>query len=56
MLLMSLNTYVPAGEMIENIEFNKFWLTEKVIHDIQRYVSLFWATNINNPFFKKDLR
>ena len=53
MLLMTLNTYVPAGAMIENSEFNKVYLIEKVLDDIQRYVSLFWATNVTNPILRR---
>ena len=57
---MGFNVYLPAETMIGNIEFNKAYSTEKVLHDIQRSVLylhdiqrcvlLNVATNLTNLF------
>ena len=44
--LMVFNVYLPAGAMIETIEFNKVFTIEKVWHDIQHCVLLHVATNL----------
>ena len=35
---MGFNVYLPTGKIVGNIELNKAYSTEKVVHDIQRYV------------------
>ena len=35
---MGFSVYLPAGTMVANIEFNKAYSTEKVLHGIQRCV------------------
>ena len=37
-LMIGFNIYLPAGKMVENIEFNKPYSTEKVLHDIKSCV------------------
>ena len=36
--MIGFNIYLPAGKMVGNIEFNKPYSTEKVLHDIKSYV------------------
>ena len=57
---MGFSAYLPAGTMVANIEFNKAYSTEKVLHGIQRCVlylhgmqccvSLHVVTNLTNLF------
>ena len=50
---MGFNVYLPSGTMIGNIEFKKVYLTENVLHDIQRCVLLHIATNLTNLVCKR---
>ena len=50
---MGFNMYLPALTLIGNIEFNKVLSTEKVWHEMQRYVLLHVANNLTNLFCKK---
>ena len=49
---MGTNVHLPAGTMIGNIEFNKVWLIEKLLLDIQRCLLLHVATSLPNLFCK----
>ena len=43
---MGFSVYLPSRKMVGNIEFNKDYLTEKVLHDIQPCVMLHVVTNL----------
>ena len=49
---MGFNLHLPSGTMSENIKFDKVYQTEKVLHVIQRCVSLHIITDFTNYFVK----
>ena len=52
-LLMGFDVYMPAGTMVGNIEFNKGYWSQKVLHTTTYdSVHFYVATNLTNLFYQ----